>query len=222
MLQLIATPIGNVADLSPRAQEALRKVDWVYAEDTRHTGRLLARLGIDARLRSCHDHNEKQRAGEIVEHLLAGEEVALVSDAGMPSVADPGFRVVRAVIEAGLSVSMIPGPSSVLMALVLSGFPTDRFVFDGWLARRSGRLRTQLEGYLTEERTIVVLESSHRLLKSLPVFSQVLVSRPMAVCRELTKIHEEVRRGSAAELLKHYENHPPKGEIVLVIAAGSA
>ncbi len=224
MLTLIATPIGNLEDLSPRAERVLREARFIYAEDTRHTGRLLARLGIEGPLRSCHDHNEAQRAEEIVGHLAAGETVALVSDAGTPGLADPGFRVVRAAVAAGHEVSMVPGPSSVLMALVLSGFATDRFVFDGWLPRRAGRLQRQIEGYLEESRTVVVLESCHRLLKSLPVIQECLAGRRLAVCRELTKLHEEVRRGDAAELRAHYEKHPPKGELVLVIegAKGSA
>jgi len=222
VLILVATPIGNVDDLSSRAREAIQRARWVYAEDTRHTGRMLKRLGIEKTLRSCHDHNETQRAGEIVEHLRAGDEVVLVSDAGTPAVADPGYRVVKAVVDAGFPVTMVPGPSSILMALVLSGFPTDRFVFEGWLARRSGRLRAQIEAWKDEKRTIVVLESNHRLLKSLPLFAELLPQRRMAVCRELTKLHEEVRRGRPAELLEHYQAHPPKGELVLVIAAGTA
>lgn len=224
MLTLVATPIGNLEDLSPRAERALREAKLIYAEDTRHTGRLLQRFGIERPLRSCHDHNEAQRAAEIVEHLAAGEEVVLVSDAGTPGMADPGFRVVRAAVQAGYQVSMIPGPSSVLMALVLSGFATDRFVYDGWLPRRRGRLERQVEGYLDEERTVILLESCHRLLKSLPVFEEKLGERRLAVCRELTKLHEEIRRGCAAELRAHYEKHPPKGELVLVLAGadGSA
>jgi len=222
VLTLVATPIGNLEDLSPRAQEALRDADQIYAEDTRHTGQMLARLQIKTRMRSCHDHNEEQRAREIIERLQAGENIALVSDAGTPGVADPGYRVVRAALQAGLKVSMIPGPSSVIMALVLSGFPSDRFVFDGWLPRRSGRLIRQLESYRQEERSVVLLESSHRLLKSLPHFAKILEDRELAVCREMTKLHEEVRRGSAADLLAHYEEHPPKGELVLVLAGASA
>ena len=222
MLTLVATPIGNLEDLSPRAQEALRDADQIYAEDTRHTGQMLARLQIKTRMRSCHDHNEEQRAREIIERLQAGENIALVSDAGTPGVADPGYRVVRAALQAGLKVSMIPGPSSVIMALVLSGFPSDRFVFVGWLPRRSGRLIRQLESYRQEERSVVLLESSHRLLKSLPHFAKILEDRELAVCREMTKLHEEVRRGSAADLLAHYEEHPPKGELVLVLAGASA
>jgi 16S rRNA (cytidine1402-2'-O)-methyltransferase len=203
--------------LSDRARECLASAEVVYAEDTRHTGRLLQRLGLRVQMRSCHDHNEARRATEIVEQLDQGRQVVLVSDAGTPGLADPGHRVVRAVVEAGYPVSMVPGPSSILMAVVLSGFATDRFVFDGWLPRRSGALRTQLVSYVEESRTVVVLESTHRLLKSLPVFAEVLSDRRIAVCRELTKIHEEIRRGNAAELHAHYHDRPPKGEIVLVL-----
>ncbi len=217
MLILVATPIGNLGDLSTRARETLAEADLVYAEDTRHTGRMLQQLGSSRPLRSCHDHNEAARAVEIVEHLKAGRTVALVSDAGTPGVADPAFRVVRAAIEAGQIVSMVPGPTSVVMALVLSGFATDRFVFDGWLPRRSGGLRRQLEGYLSEGRTVVVLDSPHRLLKSLAAAEEVLPDRRFAVCRELTKRFEDVRRGSPAELRAHYTQRLPKGELVLVI-----
>jgi len=223
-LTLVATPIGNLGDVSERARQALREADFVYAEDTRHSGLLLKHLGIDASLRSCHDHNEAQRAAEIVDHLQAGRYVALISDAGMPGLADPGHRVVRAALDAGCAVSMVPGPSSILMALVLSGFATDRFVFEGWLPRRSGGLRRALEELIDQPRTAVLLESNHRLLKSLPLFVEILPERRLAVCRELTKLHEEVRRGRPAELLAHYAARPPKGELVLVLegAGGGA
>ena len=221
VLSLVATPIGNRGDVSTRARETLAAASVVYAEDTRHTGRLLQHLGLKVPLRSCHDHNERARAEEIVEHLRAGESVALVSDAGTPGVADPGHRVVRAVIEAGLEVTMVPGPSAVVMAVVLSGFATDRFVFDGWLPRKSGGLRRRIEELSAEERTVVVLESNHRLPKSLPVFAEVVPERRLAVCRELTKRHEEVRRGTPAELLEVYAGGT-KGELVLVMeGAGS-
>jgi len=216
-LILVATPIGNLGDTSERMREALGDCDLLYAEDTRHTGRLLKHLGLRVQMRSCHDHNERQRAGEIIEALQDGRRIALVSDAGTPGIADPGHPVVRAVLAAGLSVSMVPGPSAPIMALVLSGFATDRFVYDGWLPRRSGQLKTRIESYATETRTVVLLESNHRLLKSLPVFSEVLPTRRLAVCRELTKLHEEVRRGTAAELLAEYGGAAVKGEIVLVL-----
>jgi len=215
-LVLVATPIGNRDDLSPRARRVLADADLVYAEDTRHTGRLLKDLAIDATLRSCHDHNEAARAAEILEHLEAGRTVALVSDAGTPGIADPGYRVVRAAVDAGYPVSMVPGPSSIVMAVVLGGFATDRFVFDGWLPRKSGRLRTQIESYRDEERTVVLLESVHRLPKSLPVFAEVFPDRRLAVCREMTKRFEEVARGTAAELAARFAT-APKGEVVVVL-----
>jgi 16S rRNA (cytidine1402-2'-O)-methyltransferase len=168
-------------------------------------------------MRSCHDHNERHRVAEIVTAIQEGRRVALVSDAGTPGVADPGHPVVRAVLEAGLTVSMVPGPSAPIMALVLSGFATDRFVFDGWLPRRSGQLKTRIASYSGETRTVVLLESNHRLLKSLPIFNEVLPGRRLAVCRELTKLHEEIRRGTAAELLAEYGSAAVKGEIVLVL-----
>lgn len=220
-LSLVATPIGNLGDVSDRAREALANATVVYAEDTRHSGRLMQHLGLRVPLRSCHDHNERARADEIVERLRAGENVALISDAGTPGVADPGHRVVRAVVEAGFVVTMVPGPNAVVMALVLSGFATDRFVFDGWLPRKSGGLRRRIEELSAEERTVVVLESNHRLPKSLPVFAELVPDRRLAVCRELTKRHEEVRRGTPAQLLEHYADGV-KGELVLVMeGAGS-
>ena len=217
ILHVVATPIGNLEDLSVRALRILREADLVACEDTRHTGRLLKHLGLRVPMRSCHDHNERHRVAEIVTALQEGRRVALVSDAGTPGVADPGHPVVRGVLEAGLAVSMVPGPSAPIMALVLSGFATDRFVFDGWLPRRSGQLKTRIEGYSRETRTVVVLESNHRLLQSLPVFNEVLPGRRLAVCRELTKLHEEIRRGTAAELLAEYGSAAVKGEIVLVL-----
>lgn len=221
-LTLVATPIGNLEDISARARRTLAEAAFVYAEDTRHTGRLLQHLGIVAPLRSCHDHNERQRAQEIVQLLRDGHAVAMVSDAGTPGVADPGHPVVRAVIEAGLRVSMIPGPSAVLMALVLSGFATDRFVYDGWLPRKSGQLRRHIEELLDEARTVVLLESNHRLLKSLPVFAEVMPARRIAVCRELTKLHEEIVRGTPAEVLAHYAGRNVKGELVIVVEGVNA
>lgn len=216
-LVLLATPIGNLGDISARARESLEGADLLYAEDTRHTGRLLQHLGLRVPMRSCHDHNERHRVAEIVSALAEGQKVVLVSDAGTPGIADPGHPVVRGVVEAGHPVSMVPGPSAPIMAVVLSGFATDRFVFDGWLPRRSGQLRTRIGGYIAEQRTVVVLESNHRLLKSLPVFAELVPERRLAVCRELTKLHEEVRRGTAAELLASYGNGPVKGELVLVL-----
>jgi 16S rRNA (cytidine1402-2'-O)-methyltransferase len=216
-LTLVATPIGNLGDVSDRAREALASADVLYAEDTRHTGRLLQHLGLKVPMRSCHDHNERQRTDEIVAALREGRKVVLVSDAGTPGIADPGHPVVRGVVEAGLPVSMVPGPSAPIMALVLSGFATDRFVYDGWLPRRAGQLRTRIEGYGPELRTVVLLESNQRLHKSLPVFAEVLPDRRLAVCRELTKLHEEIRRGTARELIEGYGNAKIKGEIVLVL-----
>jgi 16S rRNA (cytidine1402-2'-O)-methyltransferase len=216
-LQLVATPIGNLADISQRARDLVAGADLLYAEDTRHTGRLLQHLGLRVPMRSCHDHNERERVEEILAALREDRRVVLVSDAGTPGIADPGHVVVRAVLDAGLPVSMAPGPSAPLMAVVLSGFATDRFVFDGWLPRRSGQLRARIEEYAGEERTVVLLESNHRLLKSLPVFAEVLPDRRLAVCRELTKLHEEIRRGVAAELVEHYGSTRVRGEIVLVL-----
>lgn len=216
-LVLVATPIGNLADTSDRARQALADADLVYAEDTRHTGRLLQHLGLQVRMRSCHDHNERARADEIVRELDDGRAVALVSDAGTPGIADPGHRVVREALAHGHAVSMVPGPCAPVMAVVLSGFATDRFVFDGWLPRRSGQLRSRIESYLEETRTVVLLESKERLVKSLPHFAELLPDRRLAICRELTKLHEEILRGTASELLARLAGRNVKGEIVLVL-----
>jgi 16S rRNA (cytidine1402-2'-O)-methyltransferase len=168
-------------------------------------------------MRSCHDHNERQRVDEIVAALRQGRNVVLVSDAGTPGIADPGHPVVRGVVAAGLDVTMVPGPSAPIMALVLSGFATDRFVYDGWLPRRSGQLRTRIESYTDEPRTVILLESNQRLMKSLPIFAEALPERRLAVCRELTKLHEEIRRGTAADLIGAWGDAKVKGEIVLVL-----
>jgi 16S rRNA (cytidine1402-2'-O)-methyltransferase len=220
-LTLVATPIGNREDLSARARRCLLEAAVIYAEDTRHTGRLLAGLGSHGPLRSYHDHNEAQRAAEIARELDAGRSVALVTDAGTPGIADPGYRAVRAAVAGGHRVTMTPGPCSVVMAVALSGLPTDRFVFDGWVPRKSNALQSTLEGYRLQTRTIVLLESNHRLVRTLGAVAAVLPERRLAVCRELTKVYEEVRRGLAGELAEHYQQHPPRGEVVLVMEGAS-
>jgi len=217
-LWLVATPIGNLADLAPRAVEVLDRAALVCCEDTRRTGVLLRHAGIRAdRLAVCNDHTEVDRIAEVLDVLAAGGDVAVVSDAGSPGISDPGERIVRAAIDAGHEVSAVPGPSAVVMAVTASGLPTDRFVFDGWLPRRSGQLRTRIESYAQEPRSVILLESNQRLMKSLPVFAEVLPERRLAVCRELTKLHEEIRRGTAAELIAGYGSAKIKGEIVLVL-----
>lgn len=214
---LVATPIGNLDDVSLRALAVLAGVDLVLAEDTRRTRTLLARYGIKARLEAFHDHNKERQAPRVVERLRAGERVALVSDAGMPAVADPGFVLVRALREADLPYTVVPGPSSVLAALVLSGLPTDRFLFAGYPPRKSGRLRTFLSEALTERGTVVMLESVHRIRKTLAALAELAPEREAAVVREITKVHEEVLRGAPAELLERMEGPRLKGELVLLL-----
>lgn len=215
-LLVCPTPIGNLEDVTLRVLEALRRADVIACEDTRHTRRLLDRHGISARLVSFHEHNEADRAAELSARIAAGELVALVSDAGTPLVSDPGFALVRACQAAGLAVEVLPGPSAVVSALVASGLPASRWCFVGFLPRARGELETLLVG---ASETLVAFESPRRLGATLELLAGRDPDRAVAVCRELTKIHEEVRRGSAAELAAHYREHPPRGEVVLVCAA---
>jgi 16S rRNA (cytidine1402-2'-O)-methyltransferase len=219
-LLVCATPIGNLEDVTLRVLATLREVDIVACEDTRHTKVLFDRHGITAKLISYHEHNERARAEELVARMQAGAVVALVSDAGMPLISDPGFPLVRACIEAGLPVEVLPGPSAALTALVASGLPAERWRFVGFLPRRRAERESLLEH--TEE-TLVAFESPRRLAATLAQLAERDPDRPLVVCRELTKLHEEVRRGRVAELAKHYGESPPRGEIVLVVGgAGSS
>ena len=196
---------------------ALRDADVVACEDTRHTRRLLERHGIDARLVSYHEHNERTRARQLVERMRSGEVVALVSDSGTPGISDPGFVLVRACIEAGLEVEVLPGPSSAMTALVASGLPPDRWRFTGFLPRRKGELRRELE---RAGETLVAFESPNRLGATLALLAEIDPERPVAVCRELTKLHEQVVRGSARELARRFADGA-RGEVVLVIGAAA-
>jgi 16S rRNA (cytidine1402-2'-O)-methyltransferase len=213
------TPIGNLEDVTLRVLEALGQADVIACEDTRHTRRLLDRHGIDARLVSLHEHNERARARELARRIAGGEVVALVSDAGTPLVSDPGFALVQACIAEGLPMEVLPGPSAAVTALVASGLPAERWRFVGFLPRRKGELR-ELLGSTTE--TLVAFESPRRLGATLALLAEIDPGRPAAVCRELTKVHEEVRRGSAAELAESYAGAPPRGELVLVCGAAAA
>jgi 16S rRNA (cytidine1402-2'-O)-methyltransferase len=215
-LVVCPTPIGNLEDVTLRVLGVLREADVVACEDTRHTRVLLDRHGIAARLVSLHEHNERARAGELVQRIRGGAVVALVSDAGTPLVSDPGFALVRGCHAAGLAVEVLPGPSAVLTALVASGLPAERWRFVGFLPRARGELQALLGA--TQE-TLVAFESPRRLAGTLELLAADDPSRPVAVCRELTKLHEEVRRGSAAELAAHYRGHPARGELVLVCGA---
>jgi 16S rRNA (cytidine1402-2'-O)-methyltransferase len=214
-LLVCATPIGNLDDVTLRVLAALGAADVVACEDTRHTLVLLRRHRIAPReLLSCHEHNERERSAELVARMRAGATVALVSDAGTPLISDPGFQLVRATVAAGLPVEALPGPSAVVSALVSSGLPVDRWRFVGFLPRR----RAELERVLLESpETLVAFESPRRLAGALGVLAEHDPQRRVAVCRELTKLHEEVRRGGAAELAAYYEAHPPRGEVVIVL-----
>jgi 16S rRNA (cytidine1402-2'-O)-methyltransferase len=218
-LLVCPTPIGNLQDVTLRVLDALRAADAIACEDTRHTRVLLDRHHISAPLLSLHEHNERARAGGLVSRMRAGEVVALVSDAGTPLVSDPGFALVRECLAVGVPVEVLPGPSSVTTALVASGLPAERWRFVGFLPRK----RAELERVLGDaEETIVAFESPRRLAATLATLAGLDAERPAAVCRELTKLHEEVRRGAAAELAAHYEAEPARGEIVIVIGAAEA
>jgi 16S rRNA (cytidine1402-2'-O)-methyltransferase len=217
-LTLVSTPIGNLGDVTLRALEVLRGADAIVAEDTRRSRKLLAHHGVPARpMISYHDHNKERVTPGIVERLRAGERLALVTDAGTPGVSDPGFYLVRAALAAGVHVTAAPGANALLPALVLSGFPTDAFVFEGFPPRKKGELGRAIDALAAERRTVVFYVSPHRLLKVLDTFAQRLPDRQLAVARELTKLHEEVTRGTASELLERFSAGKVRGEIVLVV-----
>jgi 16S rRNA (cytidine1402-2'-O)-methyltransferase len=212
-LVVCPTPIGNLEDITLRVLSVLREADVVACEDTRRTRVLLDRYGVNATLVSYHEHNERERSAELVRRMAAGETVALVSDAGMPLVSDPGYVLVQACVAAGLAVEVLPGPSAALAALVASGLPADTWRFVGFLPRKKG----ELAQVFTAPETVVAFESPHRVAAALAVLAAVDPAREVAVCRELTKVHEEVVRGTAAELAERYGEREPKGEIVLVV-----
>jgi 16S rRNA (cytidine1402-2'-O)-methyltransferase len=216
VLYLVATPIGNLADITLRALETLKAVDVIACEDTRHTGMLLHHYGIKRPLISFHDHSERRRTPELIEKIKAGENAALVSDAGTPGIADPGFRLVRDAIAAGIRVEALPGPSALLYALVVSGFPTDRFVFEGFVPVKSGQRLKAFAALKGEERTVIFYESPHRLLKSLAAAREALGDVRVVVARELTKKFEEVFRGRLSEAEARFTSGRVLGEFVLL------
>lgn len=218
-LVLVATPIGNLGDLSPRAARILGEADVVCCEDTRRTRELLGHLGLRGRrLVSVHQHNEQARCAEVVAWVAAGRTVAVVSDAGMPGVSDPGQRLVAAVASAGLEVTVVPGPSAALGALVVSGLPTDRFSFEGFLPRQGAERRRRLDALAADTRTVVIHEAPGRLGATLAdLVAACGPSRPVAVVRELTKLHEEVWRGDAAAAAASFAQRPVRGEVVVVV-----
>jgi 16S rRNA (cytidine1402-2'-O)-methyltransferase len=217
-LVVCPTPIGNLEDVTLRVLSALRDADVVACEDTRRTRVLLERYGVQATLISYHEHNERERTAELVERMRDGAVVALVSDAGMPLVSDPGYVLVQGCVAAGLEVEVLPGPSAALAALVASALPSDAWRFAGFLPRK----RAALVDVFGSPETLVAFESPKRVASSLEVLAALDPSRPVAVCRELTKVHEEVVRGTAGELAARYADAPPRGEVVLVVGGAPA
>ncbi len=216
-LYVIPTPIGNLEDITFRAVRILKEVDFILAEDTRTSGKLLKHLEITTKMYAHHKFNEHASVEKVISRLANGETAALISDAGTPAISDPGYLVVRNCIEAGISVECLPGPTAFVPALVTAGLPNDKFCFEGFLPVKKGR-KTRLEFLQNEKRTMVFYESPHRLLKTLGQFSEFFGdARQAAVCREISKIHEETVRGSLQELVAHFSDHPPKGEIVLIV-----
>ncbi len=215
-LYLVGTPIGNLEDITMRALRILREVPLIAAEDTRQTRKLLDRYDIHQPLISYFEHNEAERVKLLLARLRDGD-IALVSEAGMPGISDPGYDLVRAAIDAGIRVVPIPGPSAPIAALAASGLPTDQFLYVGFLPRRAGERRKLLEGVRDEPRTLIAFEAPHRLLDSLGDALHTLGNRPIAVARELTKLHEEFVRGTIQEVIEHFQASPVRGEITLVV-----
>lgn len=215
-LFLVGTPIGNLGDITFRAVETLKSVAVIAAEDTRRTGLLLKKHGISAAMVSLHEHNERQRAAELLERLRRGESVALVTDAGMPVLSDPGAHLVGQAAAARIPVTAVPGPSAVTTALALSGFRGERFRFEGFPPRKAKALREWLEGLAGGKDPVVCFESPYRLKKTLQAIQKVLGEVPVVVARELTKLHEELTRGSTSQVLGRYTERPPKGEVTLL------
>lgn len=217
MLTLVPTPVGNLEDITLRALRVLREADVIAAEDTRHAAVLLKHHGISRPLLSLHEHNEAQRAEEIAGRLAAGENIAVLSDAGTPGISDPGFRVVRACLGRGLELTVLPGPTSILPALVGSGLPLHEFYFGGFLPVKSGRRQSVLAEAVARRETSIFFESPHRIAKSLAVLAELAPERPVCVARELSKKFEEYWRGPASELAARADKQPPRGEICLLV-----
>lgn len=221
-LYVVATPIGNLEDITLRALKVLREVDLIAAEDTRHTRKLLDRYRIKRRMMSYHEHNERERAERIIKELKSGKNVALVSDSGTPAVSDPGYVLIRRCVEEGIEAIPIPGPSAFLAALSVSGLPVHRFVFEGFLPHKSGKRRNKLRRLAEEEGTIIFYESPHRLLKTLSDMLEILGDRRVVIARELTKVHEEIFRGSIREALERFSTGEPRGEFTILVEGKSS
>ena len=219
---VVPTPIGNLSDITLRALEILRSADHIACEDTRHSARLLAHHGIAGKpLVSLHEHNEARRADEIVGLLGEGETIAVISDAGMPGISDPGYRLIQGCIETGTPFEVLPGPSAVITALIGSGFPCHAFHFGGFLSVKSGKRRSALSAALESGETAIFFESPHRILSTLEILAGIDPAARTCVARELTKKFETYHRGRAVEVLAHFQAHPPKGEIVLLVHGAS-
>ncbi len=217
VLYVVSTPIGNLEDITLRALKVLKEVDLVAAEDTRRTGLFLKHYGIKNRLESYHDFNKERKAPALIEELKSGRSVAVTSDAGTPGVSDPCYLLVKLAIQEKIKIVPIPGASAFLSALVVSGLPTDRFAFEGFLPAKSGKRRKRLKELYEEKRTLIFYESPHRLLKTLQDISEILGQRKMVVARELTKKFEEIKRGTPDEIKKYFQKSKIKGELVLII-----
>lgn len=216
-LFIVPTPIGNLGDITFRAVEVLKTVDLILAEDTRTSGKLLKHYGIETSLKSHHMHNEHKLVEGLANRIKNGESMALITDAGTPAISDPGFLLVRACVDVGVSISCLPGATAFVPALVNSGLPNDKFVFEGFLPPKKGRQK-RLDFLAEEERTFILYESPYKLLKTLQQLTEKLgEERKISVSRELTKIYEENVRGTLAEVIQHFEAHPPKGELVLIV-----
>jgi len=217
LLYLVSTPIGNLSDITLRALEVLKSADLIAAEDTRHTGLLLSHYNIKGNLTSYHDFNQRSKAPQLIASLLSGKSIAVVSDAGTPGISDPAYNLVNLAIQNDIPIVPIPGPAAFVPALIVSGLPTDRFVFEGFLPIKSGRRKKRLEVLKEEQRTILLYESPHRLLRALTELSEVLGDRRISVSRELTKKFEETVRGRISEVRNYFESKSIKGEFVLIV-----
>ncbi len=222
MLYLVPTPVGNLEDITMRALRVLREADLILAEDTRTSGLLLKHFDIHKPMLSYHKFNEHQTVERIVERLQTGENIAVVSDAGTPAISDPGFLVAREAVRAGVEVSCLPGATAFVPALVASGLPCDRFCFEGFLPQKKGR-QTRITQLADETRTMVFYESPHRVVKALQQFAEIFgEDRPAAACREISKVHEQIVRGTLAEVLAHFMENEPRGEFVIVVGGKQA
>lgn len=221
-VSFVGLPIGNREDITRRALEVLQGVDCICCEDTRNTGMLLTHYGIKKPLLSLHEHNEAQRAPEVATRALAGERFAVVTDAGMPGVSDPGYRLIQELKRCGVAFTVLPGPSAVVTALVGSGLPSDAFFFGGFLPVKSGRKAAVLQAAVLAEHTSIFYESPFRIVKTVQALAEIDPAVPVCVARELTKVYETYHRGSAAELLAEFTARPPKGEMVLLIGGRNA